>query len=262
MGNLQKNRLVEFIAKIMEESGFKVYKDFRTSRHLIDIYGILPTVLGDFGVVVSCKNYDEKWNVGLDVLKEMEMVAKTLKASKVVIVTTSGYSSQAVNYAARRNIKLIDREGLLKLAQKFSKRSPEMMVEEEEYGEEEYEGAEISYNPPESRSSFFHSDSKGSLNRKRDQLKTDWWPIIQGILSNTVILILMVIGLSYLLANLIGYFITVNSSTLGIIKILLSVVLSYGLVFLLDRKGALVLVKGTTVFFVSLLALIIQIIFL
>ncbi|MBV1768186.1 MAG: restriction endonuclease, partial [Methanobacterium sp.] len=79
---------------------------------------------------------------------------------------------------------------------------------------------------------------------------------------NTIVLILLVIGLSYLLANLIGYFITVNSSTLGIIKIVLSVVLSYGLVLLLDRKGALVLVKGTTVFFVSLLALIIQIIFL
>ena len=116
----------------MEESGFKVYKDFRTSRHLIDIYGILPTVLGEIGVVVACKNYDEKWKVGLDVLKEMEMVAKTLKASKVVIVTTSGYSSQSINYAARRNIKLIDREMLLNLAQKFSKKTPDLMDSEDE----------------------------------------------------------------------------------------------------------------------------------
>jgi len=55
----------------------------------------------DIGVVVACKNYDENWKVGMDVLKEMEMAAKTLKASKVVIVTTSDFSSQARNYAVR-----------------------------------------------------------------------------------------------------------------------------------------------------------------
>ena len=82
MRKLEKNRLVRFVAKVMEESGFKVYKNFKTSRHIIDIYGVLPTVLGDMGVVVACKNYDEHWEVGLDVLKEMEMVGKTLKASK------------------------------------------------------------------------------------------------------------------------------------------------------------------------------------
>jgi len=26
---------------------FKVYKDFKTSRHVIDIYGVLSTVVGD-----------------------------------------------------------------------------------------------------------------------------------------------------------------------------------------------------------------------
>ena len=77
MSKLEKDRLVRFIAKVMEESGFKVYKNYKTSRHVIDVYGILPTVLGDMGVVVACKNYDEHWEVGLDVLKEMEMVGKT-----------------------------------------------------------------------------------------------------------------------------------------------------------------------------------------
>ena len=43
----------------MEESGFKAYKNFQTSRHIIDIYGVLPTILGDIGVVVAVKNYDE-----------------------------------------------------------------------------------------------------------------------------------------------------------------------------------------------------------
>ena len=89
MRKLEKDRLVGFIAKVMEESGFKVYKDFKTSRHIIDIYGILPQSWVIWGIVVACKNYDEQWEVGLDVLKEMEMVGKTFKASKIVVITTS-----------------------------------------------------------------------------------------------------------------------------------------------------------------------------
>ncbi len=83
-------------------------------------------VLGDMGVVVACKNYDEHWEVGLDVLKEMEMVGKTLKASKIVVVTTSYFTSSAVNYAGRRNIKLIDKDGLVAIAKKFSKKEDEI----------------------------------------------------------------------------------------------------------------------------------------
>ncbi len=120
----------------MEESGFKVYRNFQTSRHIIDIYGVLPTVLGDIGVVVACKIYDDRWEVGLDVLKEMEMVAKTLKASKIVVVTTSYFTNSAINYAGRRNIKTIDKDGLMVLAKKFS-------AQRSEYGGAEvYEGEE------------------------------------------------------------------------------------------------------------------------
>src|SRR5690606_11070408 len=108
------------MARVMEESGFKVYRNFQTSRHIIEICVVLPTVLGDIGVVVACKNYDDRWEVGLDVLKEMEMVAKTLKASKVVVVTTSYFTNSAINYAGRRNIKTIDKDCLMVLAKKFS----------------------------------------------------------------------------------------------------------------------------------------------
>ena len=46
-GILEKPQLINFIAKVMEESGFKVYKNFKTSQRVIDIYAILPTTLGD-----------------------------------------------------------------------------------------------------------------------------------------------------------------------------------------------------------------------
>ena len=116
----------------MEESGFKAYKNFQTSRHIIDIYGVLPTILGDIGVVVAVKNYDERWEVGLDVLKEMEMVAKTVKASKIVIFSSSYFTESAAEYADKRNINLINKDGLMKLAKKFSKRNSEVEGVDEE----------------------------------------------------------------------------------------------------------------------------------
>ena len=68
---MEKLQLVNFISKVMEESGFKVYKDFKTSQKVIDIYGVLPSVMGDFSVVVACNNYDKQWEVVIDILKEM-----------------------------------------------------------------------------------------------------------------------------------------------------------------------------------------------
>ena len=119
MENLEKPQLINFIAKVMEDSGFKVYKNFKTSQKVIDIYAILPTKIGDFGVVVACKNYEKTFEIGIDVLKEMEEVQQSLKASKVTIVSSSFFSKQAKNYALRKNIKLVDRDNLLELAKKY-----------------------------------------------------------------------------------------------------------------------------------------------
>jgi len=252
---LEKNRLVEFVAKIMEESGFKVYKNFKTSRHLIDIYGVLSTVLGDVGVVVACKNYDERWNVGLDVLKEMEMVAKTLKASKVVIVTTSGFTDKAINYASRRNMKLIDRDGLMSLAKKFSKKDYEIDETEEMMDE--------TYTPKSGSKSditYHFTGGKRSL-RKRDRILGSWAPNVVNILKSTPGLILIVLILSWTITYIIGSMATTTPAVLRILLILFSALLSYGLVLMIDRDFAVTLIKGSTIFFVSLLVYIILIIF-
>ena len=86
---VEKPQLVNFIAKVLEDSGFKVYKNFKTSQQVVDIYAILQTSMGDFGLVVACKNYDKDWEVGIDDLKEMEVIGKKLNASKVAVVTSS-----------------------------------------------------------------------------------------------------------------------------------------------------------------------------
>ena len=99
--------MINFIAKVMEDSGFKVYKNFKTSQRVIDIYAILPTTIGDFGVVVACKNYDKNFEVGVDVLRDMERVAESLKASKVAIIASSSFTNQATNYALRKISSLL-----------------------------------------------------------------------------------------------------------------------------------------------------------
>ena len=156
-GNVEKPQLINFIAKVMEDSGFKVYKNFKTSQKVIDIYAILPTTIGDFGVVVACKNYDKDFRIGVDVLKEMEEVQESLKASKTTIVSSSYFSEQAKNYALRKNIKLVDRDNLLELAKKYQDRTSQTTLDntpydggasdyiEEEYPEYTYDASDMEY---------------------------------------------------------------------------------------------------------------------
>lgn len=231
------------MAKIMEESGFKVYKDFRTSRYVVDIYGVIPTAVGDLSVVVACKNYDKKWKVGLDVLKEMEMIAKNLKASKIVIVTTSDYTKQALNYAARKNIKLIDRAGIISLAEKFSKR---LQAPEEEFHDEieSYTLKESNFN------------TKGGLLSRREP-KTPIFEQFRVLFQNLFFLALLVVGISIGLTQLIETFVKLDDRILGILKIFFSFILSYGITPIGEKEKMFILLRGTVVFFISLLILII-----
>lgn len=268
MRKLEKNRLVQFIGKVMEESGFKVYKDFKTSRHVIDIYGVLSTVVGDMGVVVAVKNYDEEWEVGLDVLKEMEMIGKTLKASKIVVVTSSYFTNSAINYGGRRNIKLIDKDALVSIAKKFSNK--EQNVYETPLNEESDDTD--NYSPAKSSSrltpSIFSSGKRGSLSKggktKTPRISYNFgniMPGIKAILSNTLALIVIVLLLSTIVTDIIGIF-DKNTALIGISKILSSALLAYGLVFAGEKDLNVTLTKGTIVFFVSMLIYVVLIIIL
>ena len=317
---MEKQQLVNFIAKVMEGSGFKVYKEFKTSQMTIDIYGVLPTVMGDFGVVVACKNYDKEWEVGIDILKEMEMVGRNLKASKVAIISSSNFSSQARNYASRKNIKLIDRDNLMVLAKKFSKKRNNNPSHNYHYDDGYFGSGSVDdaignssdffstysndsiyaddyedYNPGYSSyeyDEFYRDDDNyksgrinSGLGRQGSELPTGnyliptnkgaglvhtppkkqgppLFEVIKPILNNTIVLILLVVAISYIVSTLIGLVSGMTGGITGLVKILSSLILSYGLVLFLDRDGTTVLVKGTTVFFVSLVILIIMIIVL
>ncbi len=340
--NVEKPQLVNFIAKVLEDAGFRVYKNFKTSQQVIDIYAILPTSIGDFGVVCACKNYDKEWEVGIDVLKEMEIIGKQLKASKVAIITSSSFSSQAQRYGEEKKMKLVDRTNLVALAKRYSEKiqnekeparlSPEYepaynpyddyddyesdmeyyesqvggidLSGYSEYDDELYRAAFLNKTQPksyyeqprqtlvsrnshhqqESRSRFrrsshndlssgnshrrnnpqghtsrFSSRSDDVLSRVRRPVQKERAPIgviLKPILSNTIVIIAIVVLVTYLIAYVLGNFAKVPAGYLGLVELIVAFLLSYALALYAERSSD-ILVKGTIIFFISLVILMI-----
>ena len=304
---MEKPQLINFIAKVMEDSGFKVYKNFKTSQKVIDIYAILPTTIGDFGVVVACKNYEKDFQIGVDVLKEMEDVQQTIKASKVTIVSSSYFSEQAKNYALRKNIKLVDRDNLLELARKYQDRTSQTTLDnttydggasayiDEEYpGYYEYDASDMEYimqrrqaHPQVYQSSLYrHTDEpqrsgvSSLLNRVKPQRgggsltpysnQTNLYnyqsrsnavsanSLLFKIISNPIGLIIVVVAVAYILAFVAGRLLGMDAGITGLIEMVVALVLSYGGSFITERDSDFI-VRGTFVFFISLILLIILI---
>ena len=345
---MEKPQLVNFIAKVLEDAGFRVYKNFKTSQQVIDIYAILPTSIGDFGVVCACKNYDKEWEVGIDVLKEMEIIGKQLKASKVAIITSSSFSSQAQRYGEEKKMKLVDRTNLVALAKRYSEKiqnekeparldrkveeapkSYEINAEDienpyqspeyepaynpyddyddyesdmeyyesqvggidlsgySEYDDELYRAAFLNKTQPksyyeqprqtlvsrnshhqqESRSRFrrsSHNDlSSGNSHRRNNpQGHTSRFKrapigvILKPILSNTIVIIAIVVLVTYLIAYVLGNFAKVPAGYLGLVELIVAFLLSYALALYAERSSD-ILVKGTIIFFISLVILMI-----
>ena len=300
---MEKPQLINFIAKVMEDSGFKVYKNFKTSQRVIDIYAILPTTIGDFGVVVACKNYDKDFKIGVDVLKEMEEVQESLKASKTTIVASCYFSEQAKNYALRKNIKLVDRDNLLELAKRYQDRTSQTTLDntpydggassyiEEEYPEYTYDASDMEYimqarnqNPMYGNTLYRQTNEaqpQGALPSILNRFKSVRGGNTSGsgttlynyenrsgnygkgslfytIVQNPIVLIILVVIVSYLLSFIIGNLLRMDAGIAGLIELVVALLLSYGLSLYTDRNRDFV-VKGTFVFFISLIILIILI---
>ena len=193
-----------------------------------------------------------------------------------MVLSTSYFTNSAINYASRRNIKTIDKDGLMVLAKKFSAKKNEYGSVEvyDESDESDNSGVTEIYKPTSktsssfpkspSTSSGFFSRGKGTLNRAKNRgslsksLSLPKSPGLKPILTNTVSLIIIV----YLLSSLITYLFGTNAATYGIYKILIAAALSYGLVLASDRDLNTILTKGTIVFFVVLVIYVLVIVFL
>ncbi len=296
--------MINFIAKVLEDSGFKVYKNFKTSQRVIDIYAVLPTTIGDFGVVMACNNYDKEFEVGIDLLREMEDAAESLKASKVAVVTSAYFNNQATNYALRKNIKLVDRDNLTELAKKYQDNSQQTTLDsdyssgdvsyvEDEYPEYTYDASDMDYimrrrdnNPTIYKNSLYpqadeyRNTSNNFLsslfNRRRKKSQNNglypanlynydynrgpsWFDRLQPILSNPFVTIFLVVAVSYLLSFILGKLLKINSGIAGLIEMVVALLLSYGLTYMFADRSRFFITRGTVIFFISLIILIILI---
>lgn len=287
---MEKERLIKFIATIMEESGFKTTTNYAVDDQIIDIYATLDTGVGEVGVVVACKNYEDPWTVGLDVLKDMEKVAKSVNASKIIVFTTSSFTHGAAVYAQKRNIKLVDKKGLMKIAQNYSKKQTvvsEPAVDEDDFDYDDYyyesssRPASLSPNRGTNSHAILSSrfgrsrlNSNGSSNQYRSSLYNQQ----RGYLSNTttrsidirdklpainvdatlaffkehqiVYLILLVI-IASLIALLFNRITSGPYTGLG--KIVTSAIVCYGGLLLIERNLSDLLFKGSIIFFISII---------
>ena len=295
---MEKPQLINFIAKVMEDSGFKIYKNFKTSRKTIDIYAVLPTTMGDFGVVVACKNYDKTFEIGVEVLREMEDIQRSVNASKITIVASCYFSTQAKNYAIRKNIKLVDRDKLLELARKYQDRTSQTTLDntpydggasqyiEEEYPEYSYEASDMDYimrerdaNPgvykntlyrhydePQSQGGFRSLMGNFSNSREPTNLYNyesrrnpySFESILPILLRNPLIIIILVVIISYIVAFILGNVLKADAGFTGLVEMFVALLLSYLLALFSDRNSNFI-VKGTFIFFISLIILIILI---
>jgi hypothetical protein len=299
---LEKPQLINFIAKVLEDSGFKVYKNFKTSQRVIDIYAVLPTTIGDFGVVMACNNYDKEFEVGIDLLKEMEDAAASLKASKVAVVTSAYFDNQATNYALRKNIKLVDRDNLTELAKKYQTNTQQTTLDsdystgevsyiEEEYPEYNYDSSDMDYlmrqrdeNPVVYKNTLYpqveeYNNSNSSpfsflKRRKNKQTRSlyptdlynygyssgpSWFDRLQPILGNPIVTIFLVVVISYLLSYIFGNLMKIDYGISGLIEMVVALLLSYGLTFTFVDRSRFFITRGTIIFFISLIILIILI---
>ena len=106
-----------------------------------------------------------------------------------------------------------------------------------------------------------HSDNAlSNFNRQVPQVPNKpIGDIIKPLLSNTIVMVAVVVIISYLLGFILGNIAKIPTGFLGIGELLLALVLSYGLVIYADREAD-ILVKGTIVFFISLVIIMILIV--
>lgn len=285
---MEKQRLIKFIATIMEDSGFNTITNYSVENIVIDIYGTLKTSVGEVSVVVACKNYEEPWKVGLDVLKEMEKAAKLVGASKILIFCTNTFSHGAAVYAQKRNIKLVDKKGLMKIAKNYSKKQTvvsEPVVDEDDFDYDDYYYETSSSRPASlspNRGNNSHAIFSGRFSRNMDNSSVNQYqsssynqprsylssatsrtPDIRSKLPSinidnlleffsehgTVYLVVLVI-----IASLISFILNrlTNGPFTGVGKIVASAIVCYGGLVLVDRNLSNVMFKGSIILFISI----------
>lgn len=106
MRELTPRRFEELVAELFGRRGFDVTLTPATRDGGIDIYALSKGDLGQSLYVVECKRYAPSRKVGVDVVRGLYAVTEVQRATKGVLVTTSGFTSDAVAFATPLEYRL------------------------------------------------------------------------------------------------------------------------------------------------------------
>jgi hypothetical protein len=111
----EPERFEELIAELFYQNGFNTERVGKTGDGGVDIYAIRPDIVVPTVHLIQCKRYSDK--VGVSYIRELYGVKTSLKANQAVLVTTSGFTRGAKEFAERNcwEIKLIGFEGIKKM---------------------------------------------------------------------------------------------------------------------------------------------------
>ena len=119
------------------------------------------------------------------------------------------------------------------------------------------------YNSNSSRFSIFNRINK--RNKDKGLYPTDLYNYqkpslfdrLQPFLSNPFITVFLVVVISYLLSYFFGNILKIDYGISGLIEMVVALILSYGLTFMFVDRSRLFVTRGTVIFFISLIILII-----
>jgi restriction system protein len=95
---LSPRQFEEFIAELMEKSGYEVTLTRASRDNGVDIYAVKADSFGRFLTVVDCKKYRADRTIGIEVVRGMMAVLHIENASHAMLATTSSFSSVARNF--------------------------------------------------------------------------------------------------------------------------------------------------------------------
>ncbi len=100
----------DYIEKLLKELGFRVTNVGYSNDGGIDLIALYDAPIFKGKYIVQCKNWSEK--VGQPAVRDLYGVIMDNRANKGILISTGDFTEQAYEFAAGKNIELINKKGL------------------------------------------------------------------------------------------------------------------------------------------------------
>lgn len=98
MYGLHPRKFEEVVARLFEKQGFQVTLTPASKDGGFDFFAELKTPMTSLLVMAECKRYSRERKVGIEVVRGLHSVMETNKANKALVITSSFFTSGAVEY--------------------------------------------------------------------------------------------------------------------------------------------------------------------